>query len=59
MMFACWDPIEPITYGVYNVYAGWWGVGFLLVVPSFASWYAISLHGVYSNFLYYYVVFSP
>jgi hypothetical protein len=26
VMFAYWDPIESITYGVYNVYAGWSGL---------------------------------
>ena len=44
MVFACWDSVEPIRYGVCNVYVG---VGLLWVVPLLASWYTI----LWSNIL--------
>ena len=40
VMFTCCDFIEPIRYGVCDVYVG---VGLLRVVPLFVSWFAISL----------------
>ena len=41
MMFTCWDFVEPIRYGVCDVYVGC-GVGLMwMVQDSFASWYAI------------------
>ena len=54
VMFACWDFVEPIRYGVCDVGVGV-GVGLLQVVPSFASWSTISLSkdsDVCSSFLY-------
>lgn len=38
-----WYSIEPVGCGVCNMYVGSGG-GFVVVVPSFASWSAISWH---------------
>ena len=42
VMYTSWDSVEPIRYGVCNVFGGV-GAGLLQVVPSFASWFEISL----------------
>ena len=61
VMFACWDSIDPIRFGVCDVYVGCGG-WFVAVVPWFASWSAILLPKIplcaliFSNF---YVVFGP
>jgi hypothetical protein len=42
MMFACWDSIEPIRYGVCDVYVGC-GDWFATCESFVASWCEISL----------------
>ena len=42
MMFTCRDYVQPVRYGVCNVYVGCEG-WFVQVVPSFASWSLILL----------------
>ena len=42
VMFPCWDFVEPIRYGVCDVYVGWGSVCCQWFL-HFASCYAISL----------------
>ena len=45
VMFAYWNSIEPIRYGVCNVYVGC-GDWFVAGESFVASWYEISLHEI-------------